>query len=220
MRSNHLKQWKSFRIYSKPSKKLIAIEQKVWYWPAFFFTWFWSLLNRLWLVSVITIVVCICIEYLLGTSVFERCLIYPHCLENFIEAGNSGIEYYPFQQTAYWTAWLLISVAFGLRGKEWREQKLLERGYEPTYIKAESRELAILQFKSESTDEETNKPQESVMSMSKDLIKRKIQESASSDKKVNSDYVEELKEAKALLDDDLINKEDYEKIKKKIIEDL
>ena len=91
-----------------------------------------------------------------------------------IISGNSGIEYYPFQQTAYWTAWLLISVAFGLRGKEWREQKLLERGYEPTYIKAESRELAILQFKSESTDEETNKPQESVMSMSKDLIKRKI----------------------------------------------
>ena len=35
-----------------------------------------------------------------------------------------------------------------------------------------------------------------------------------------SDYVEELKEAKALLDDDLINEEDFEKIKKKIIDEL
>ena len=211
---------KPFRVYSKRSKKLIAIEQKDWCWPAFFLTSFWGIFNRLWLVSIISIVVYFLLDYFLGTSVFERCLIYPHCVENFIEAGNSGIEYHPLQQPAYWMGWLFVSVLFGLRGKEWREQKLLKRGYEPTFIEAESRELAILKFKSQSTDEETNKPQESVVSMSKDLIKRKIQESASFDKKKKSDYVEELKEAKALLDDDLINEEDFEKIKKKIIDEL
>lgn len=189
---------KPFRVYSKPSKKLIAIEQKDWSWPAFFLTSIWGIFNRLWLVSIISTVVYFLLEFFLGRST----------------------EYYSFQQPAYWMGALFVSVLFGLRGKEWREEKLLKRGYEPTFIEAESRELAILKFKSQSTDEETNKPQESVVSMSKDLIKRKIQESASSDKKKKSDYVEELKEAKALLDDDLINEEDYEKIKKKIIEDL
>jgi len=183
---------KPFRVYSKPSKKLIAIEQKDWSWQAFFLTSIWSIFNRLWLVSIISIVVYFLLSYF----------------------------FYPFYQPVYWMGALFVSVLFGLTGKEWREQKLLKRGYEPTFIEAESRELAILKFKSQSTDEETNKPQESVVSMSKDLIKRKIQESASFDKKKKSDYVEELKEAKALLDDDLINEEDFEKIKKKIIDEL
>ena len=198
MRSNHLKQWKSFRIYSKPSKKLIAIEQKVWYWPAFFFTWFWSLLNRLWLVSVITIVIYFALDYFVGLNVFEP------------ELSNFTLLF----------GWLLISVAFGLSGNEWKGKKLLERGFKLSTIAAENRKLAILQFKSESANEETIEPQESVISKNKDLIKRKIQESIPSSKKNKSDYADELKEAKALLDDDLINKEDYEKIKKKIIDDL
>ena len=209
MRSNHLKQWKSFRIYSKPSKKLIAIEQKDWCWPAFFFTWFWSLLNRLWLVSVITIVIYFAIDYFVGWSVFERYTFNSH-----------SVSVPELSTFTLWFCWLLISVAFGLRGKEWREQKLLERGYEPTYIKAESRELAILQFKSECTDEETNKPQESVISKNKDLIKRKIQESIPSSKKNKSDYAEELKEAKVLLDSGVITENEFAEIKKRIIDNI
>ena len=78
----------------------------------------------------------------------------------------------------------------------------------------------ISKFENPPSDKESKESQESVTSRNKDLIKRKLKESISSSKKNKLDYAEELKEAKALLNDDLINEEDYQKIKKKIIDGL
>lgn len=49
---------------------------------------------------------------------------------------------------------------------------------------------------------------------------KEIQKSVAKALNNDSEYVEKLKEAKSLLDDELINKADYEKIKKKIIDSL
>lgn len=114
-----------------------------------------------------------------------------------------------------------MNIIFGAKGNTLRVNYLIGKGYQlSTTINAKNPEVAISRFENPPSAKENDEPQESVITKSKDIIKRKIQESASSDKKKKSDYVEELKEAKALLDDDLINEEDYEKIKKKIIEDL
>ena len=109
----------------------------------------------------------------------------------------------------------------GKKGNTIRANTLLKKGYEmSSIINAINHKLAILEFEKSSTDEKTKEPQESAVSKNKDLMKRKIKESIPSIKKKKSDYAKELQEAKDLLNDDLINEEDYEKIKKKIIEDL
>ena len=116
---------------------------------------------------------------------------------------------------------ILLNVLFGAKGNTMRVNHLIEKGYQlSTTINAKNPEVAISKFENPPSAKENDEPQENVISKSKDIIKRKIQESASSDKKPNSDYAEELKEAKALLDDDLINEEDYERIKQKIIDNL
>ena len=55
-------------------------------------------------------------------------------------------------------------------------------------------------------------------SKTKDIEPKEIQKPLTSHSVNDSEYVEKLKEAKSLLDDELINKADYEKIKKKIID--
>ena len=189
---------KTFNIYTKRSSKPVAVKQG-WNWSAFFFAQIWVIYHGLAVFLIASFLFVVALYLFVSYAV-------PDLYNNRVFDATIAFLY----------IFIVADNGYRIRG-----DALIKRGYKlSATINAENSKLAILEFKNQSTNEETKEPQESILSKSKDLIKRKIQESASSDKNENSDYVEELKEAKALLDDDLINEEDFEKIKKKIIEDL
>ena len=188
---------KTFEIYIKHSKNPEAVKLG-WSWPGFFAGQFWLLAKGMWLALFLLLFLWVVLLVVLSETVNEA--------QEFIISFSVAI---------------LLNVLFGAKGNTMRVNHLIEKGYQlSTTINAKNPEVAISKFENPPSAKENDEPQESVISKSKDIIKRKIKESASSDKKPNSDYAEELKEAKALLDDDLINEEDYEKIKKKIIDEL
>ena len=188
---------KTFEIYIKHSKNPEAVKLG-WSWPGFFAGIFWMLAKGMLLPLFLVLFLWVFLLFFLSGTVNE-------VQEFFIT----------------FIVTILMNIIFGAKGNTLRVNYLIGKGYQlSTTINAKNPEVAISRFENPQSAKENDEPQESVISKSKGIIKRKIQESASSDKKPKSDYAEELKEAKALLDDDLINEEDYERIKQKIIDNL
>jgi hypothetical protein len=188
---------KTFEIYTKRSMTPVAVKLG-WSWPGFFAGTFWLLVKGMWI------------------ALFFILVLWCVLLVVLSEMVNEALEFIISFSVA-----ILLNILLGARGNRLRANHLKEKGYwSNTTINAKNPDVAISKFENPPSDKESKESQESVTSRNKDLIKRKLKESISSSKKNKLDYAEELKEAKALLNDDLINEEDYQKIKKKIIDGL
>ena len=92
-------------------------------------------------------------------------------------------------------------------------------------ITAKNHKKAIEQFKATLKEDKPNTPKVELENKPKESVfidegEAKTEIETTIDSPNNSDNIKKLKEAKSLLDDELINKDDYEKIKKKIIDSL
>lgn len=112
---------KQFKIFEHPAGKFQAVKLG-WCWPAFFFPIIWALLARMWGLSGIV----------LGIAFFVSFVI---------TEGTSGVS----ETEAFFN--LVLSITFGIKGNEWREQNLRCRGFEAKgTILAANKEGAIALF--------------------------------------------------------------------------
>lgn len=88
-----------YKVYRHPAGMWEAVKIG-WSWPAFFFAIFWSLVKKLWVVSLV----------LLGIALLM---------------GGSAID-----PTASCLGQLIIACVLGYNGNRWREDKLKSVGYE------------------------------------------------------------------------------------------
>jgi len=95
-----------FKIYSNHLEELVAVKQG-WSWPAFFFTWIWAFVNKMWKTG--------------GFSLAAMAIIGGA----LIAQGNMILWYFIV---------LAIGWAFGKVGNAWKEDALEQRGYK--YIEA------------------------------------------------------------------------------------
>ncbi len=54
---------KQYKIFKHPNGETEAVKQS-WSWPAFFFTWIWALIKKLWVIAAITFGVVLLIQIL------------------------------------------------------------------------------------------------------------------------------------------------------------
>lgn len=101
---------KQYKVFRHPDGRLEPVKQG-WSWPAFFFSWFWALFKRMWV---------------LGLSLTAANAFLGGFLEVLRQLGNDvdAVD-------ALWTvAVIVLHVVFGLKGNTWRETNLQRRGYD------------------------------------------------------------------------------------------
>lgn len=98
---------RTYKIFTSPDGTDEAVKQG-WSWPAFFFTWVWAFLKKLWLRGVGTLI----LVFLAGMA---ELLQVPAVTD--AEGGIVGL------------VGLLVALVYGSEGNEWRETVLLRRGY-------------------------------------------------------------------------------------------
>lgn len=104
-----------------------------WSWPAFFFGGWWALTKRIWFFGAAWVVGGLAINGVLGA----------------LEEG--GVDTWPLPFVVSF-AYMAISVYPGLHGNEWKEERLVERGFEYTItINAPTQEAALAVYMKRST---------------------------------------------------------------------
>ena len=115
----------NYKIYSNPQGTLESVKQG-WSWPGFFFNCIWALVKKMWLLGGVLIA----IFFILG-------LFTPFSMSSTM----SGMEVFINISS------LIISIVFGVKGNEWREENLKSRGYEcKGTIKAQKPEGAVAAY--------------------------------------------------------------------------
>ena len=114
---------KQFKIYTNPQGTYEAVKQG-WSWPAFFFDAIWALVKKMYALGGILIAIYIIL------AVIEEL---------------AGINLLGF------IGEVIISIVFGIKGNEWRENNLTSRGYEyKGAVNASTPEGAIALYMKES----------------------------------------------------------------------
>lgn len=97
---------KQYKIYVNPQGNYEALKQG-WSWPAFFFSWFWAMVKKMWGIG---------IGVLIGALVFGL-------IVGLSGAGEGGWGLVNIVA-------IIVYIIFGKKGNKWRENNLLTRGYE------------------------------------------------------------------------------------------
>ena len=112
---------KQYRIYEHPLRTIEAVKCG-WSWPAFFFCTLWALFKKLWVLACVVFVVLFTFGFIVGLMNMDV------GLTNFIIYSVSLVE----------------SAIFGVYGNSWRENNLMDRGYEYMQgVEANSADAAI-----------------------------------------------------------------------------
>lgn len=116
---------KDYKIFWHPDGRLEPVKQG-WSWPAFFFSWIWALVKKMWT---------------FGAGMGVALL--------FVNAFGTVLRMSADPLTALLTELILttlaiaLSILFGLKGNQWREANLIVRGWEHVATKtAPSHEAA------------------------------------------------------------------------------
>lgn len=107
-----------YKIYQNPQGEYEAVKEG-WSWPAFFFSWIWAMVKKLWKPGGIALAVLFVLS-VISSAIGDYMGI----------LVNIGA--------------LVIGLIFGTIGYQWREKNLPERGYEyKTTVTASTPEGAI-----------------------------------------------------------------------------
>jgi hypothetical protein len=111
-----------FKVFKHPTGTVAAVKQG-WSWPAFFFVIFWTLFARLWVQAICVVVG----MFLLG-----------------IALGLMGVSE---DSPVINLVTLVVVIAFGVNGNQWREKNLLSRGFEAQGVfEAKNKDAATAAF--------------------------------------------------------------------------
>ena len=120
---------RTFDIFSNGNGKHTAVKQG-WSWPAFFFSWLWSLFSGLWIAAFLTFPVEIILNVVanvLNRETYDRADLVGTAIAITIIAIFLGIR-----------------LLFGARGNVWRRARLERKGYSHFQsVQAESPKAAI-----------------------------------------------------------------------------
>ena len=97
---------KQYKVYKHPSGSTEAVKQG-WSWPGFFFIFFWSMVKKMWGLSVGVLVAFIVLGLITSAA----------------GSGTSG-------DALIKVVGIIVSIIFGVKGNSWREKKLASRGFE------------------------------------------------------------------------------------------
>lgn len=101
---------KGYKIYEHPCGE-IEIVKNGWSWPAFWFTWIWAMVKKLWPVGLIALFGIIIINFIdlyLGVN------------------GPDSFQMFIIVSGIYIT---ITGIIFGTNGNHWREENAVQRGY-------------------------------------------------------------------------------------------
>lgn len=124
---------KQYKVYANPQGESEAVKVG-WSWPAFFFSWIWALVKKMWGLGIGAFVA----FFMLGV------------IEGAVEVGST-------QDTAM-TVSLIVNlvvfvavILFGVHGNRWRETNLQSRGFEfKSDVTAQNPEAAIADWTKDS----------------------------------------------------------------------
>jgi hypothetical protein len=101
---------KQYKIFEHPNTRIEAVKQG-WSWPAFFFSVYWAIAKKMWLLGIGT---------LLGTFAGVFCLGFIMTIVGLGERSIDGLAK---------LVGIAIKLIFGANGNKWRENNLHSRGY-------------------------------------------------------------------------------------------
>lgn len=97
---------KQYKVYAHPQGNHEAVKQG-WSWPAFFFSWIWAMVKKMWGLGVGLLVALVVLGFIVGAS----------------GAGPGGGALINIVA-------IIINIIFGVNGNKWRVNNLPTRGYE------------------------------------------------------------------------------------------
>ena len=222
---------KKFNIYTHEILPTEVVREG-WGWPAFFFNTFWALAKKMWGVFFFSWVLYI-FAYLIALIIFSSDLdfnefskadIVPVVFMIFFGAYGNSWRVNKLNKLGYIYSDTINAQNYKIALNRYRAKapptgkeppsKVKEKKYTTSPGLIIDSEGVPSKIKAESS---TSKEKSQGKSISKEQPKE-TQKSKSPISDNDSEYASKLKEAKSLLDDELINKADYEKIKKKIID--
>lgn len=107
-----------YRVFRSPSGGALEFVKEGWNWPAFFFSWIWALVKKMWVLGFGTI---LCL-FLLDFSV---AMIIVATEYDSMHYGNSA----PYGFLSFFLT-IIIAIIYGMNGNNWREKYLISKGYE------------------------------------------------------------------------------------------
>lgn len=119
---------KTFNVYKHPAQGIEAV--KVGFsWPAFFFTFIWMLVKKLWG---------------LAGAYFAAVFVLQLIEVVTVQSGEGGAQALVFLILA--VGYFSLLLVPGFKGNKWREENLSKRGYEQlTTVQAETPDAAVAQ---------------------------------------------------------------------------
>ena len=141
---------KRFDVYAHPMLGFEAVKTG-FCWPAFFFTWIWMLICRLWVGAIVVFVIASATPFTAGL------------ISIGLSAGADGtataadVETYEMVAgAAMFAVWFLLSLIVGAKGNEWRRSLLMKRGFDRVKsLQAANADAAISEVSSERKAAET-----------------------------------------------------------------
>lgn len=97
---------KQFKVFKHPAGEVQAVKQG-WCWPAFFFSFIWAMVAKMWALGVGLLVAILVLGFALGLS----------------GAGDGA-------DALINVVSIITNIIFGINGNAWREKNLLSRGFE------------------------------------------------------------------------------------------
>ncbi|MBE3102285.1 MAG: DUF2628 domain-containing protein [Firmicutes bacterium] len=101
---------KQYKVFKNPSGSIEAVKQG-WSWPAFFFSFIWAMVKKMWRIGVGVLIGCLVVGFIIG-------LIFSDA--GSAKAGDLLINIFA----------IILNIIFGVNGNSWREKNLLSRGFE------------------------------------------------------------------------------------------
>ena len=137
---------KQFNLYSHPVLGVQAVKLG-FSWPAFFFTWIWAFVCKLWLRGAIMLVVLSLSScFSMGTTTGLGMMMDPEMMDPDSPEDTEALGWMVLiAWLTAWMVWLVVSVVAGVRGNHWRDRQVREQGF--GYLKtvpAQTPEAAIL----------------------------------------------------------------------------
>jgi len=240
---------KKFNIYSHELLQPEIVKDG-WSWPAFFFNFIWALIKKLWAVFIISFILWAITLAILFTSTssyesfdimtgiagFVFQLVYGFQgnkwrVEKLSKLGYKHVDTISAKshklalaqyKTSLGEKELLSPEKTKSPEPESKPETNKSTGSIVMTTKKNEDEKSTKQYTQDGIIFKSKKDWEEYNQMSYPVSKPVTvsEEKTQSDSNNQSEYINKLKEAKALLDDELINQDDYEKIKQKIIDNM
>ena len=223
---------KKFNIYTHELLPTQIVKEG-WSWPAFFFNTFWALVKKMWGVFLVSWLLYIFL-YVIAQLILNPGDFTEYSMADIVPIAFGiifGIE------GNSWRVKKLNKLGYKysdtINAQNYKIALNKYKAKAPSSIKGSSPKANLkiasspgIEFDSDGipskkkVDSSSTKVKSPEKSTTKDIQPKATENPKTFSSDNNSEYVDKLKEAKSLLDDDLINKADFEKIKKKIIDSL